>query len=144
MWLSDNGKSRLSIELASRFFKNSEIINCGKMQVYNGLDIITNKVTMQELFGVSRHLLGGIDPTMWVFIASDFQKVASEIISEIKSRHGLPVVVGGSIWYVKRIDATEAFRAVIAVDTDVAKAADIWEKQVVLPSMKIVKNFLIR
>ncbi|KAL8249743.1 hypothetical protein R6Q59_006611 [Mikania micrantha] len=90
------GKSRLSMDLASRFFKNSEIINCDKMQVYSGLDITTNKITMQEQFDVPHHLLGAIDPSKSEFTPSDFRKVASEIISDIKSRRGLPLVVGGS------------------------------------------------
>ncbi|KAL4586628.1 hypothetical protein LXL04_011269 [Taraxacum kok-saghyz] len=90
------GKSRLSIDLATRFFKNSEIINSDKMQVYAGLDITTNKITMQEQLGVPHHLLGAIDPTKSVFTPMEFRNVASEIISEIKSRRGLPLVVGGS------------------------------------------------
>ncbi|KVH97596.1 tRNA delta(2)-isopentenylpyrophosphate transferase [Cynara cardunculus var. scolymus] len=90
------GKSRLSIDLATRFFENSEIINSDKMQVYRGLDITTNKITMQEQLGVPHHLLGAFDPTKSVITTSEFRKVASEIISDIKSRRGLPLVVGGS------------------------------------------------
>ncbi|KAD4983051.1 hypothetical protein E3N88_19722 [Mikania micrantha] len=90
------GKSRLSIDLATRFFTNSEIINSDKMQVYSGLDITTNKISMQEQLGVPHHLLGTIDPTKSVFTPSDFLKLASEVISDVKSRRGLPVIVGGS------------------------------------------------
>ncbi|KAK1412066.1 hypothetical protein QVD17_33025 [Tagetes erecta] len=90
------GKSRLSIDLATRFFKNSEIINSDKMQVYTGLDITTNKITMQERFNVPHHLLGVIDPTKAVFAPSDYRKLASDIISEVVSRNGLPLIVGGS------------------------------------------------
>lgn len=45
-------------------------------------------------------------------------------------------------WELKRIDATEAFRAVMTADRGGARVAEIWEKQVVEPSMKIVKHFL--
>ncbi|KAI3720045.1 hypothetical protein L6452_20952 [Arctium lappa] len=90
------GKSRLSIDLATRFFENSEIINSDKMQVYRGLDITTNKITMQEQLGVPHHLLGAFDPTKSVITPSEFRKLASENISDIKSRRGLPLVVGGS------------------------------------------------
>ncbi|KAI3731609.1 hypothetical protein L1987_62798 [Smallanthus sonchifolius] len=90
------GKSRLSIDFATRFFGNSEVINSDKMQVYSGLDITTNKITMQERFGVPHHLLGVINPTKSPFTPSDFRKVGSEIISDVKSRRGLPLVVGGS------------------------------------------------
>ncbi|KAI3502606.1 hypothetical protein L1887_30787 [Cichorium endivia] len=90
------GKSRLSIDLATRFFKNSEIINSDKMQVYRRLDITTNKITMQERRGVPHHLLGAFDPTQSVVNPNDFRKVASDTISDIISRRGLPLIVGGS------------------------------------------------
>ncbi|KAK9051094.1 hypothetical protein SSX86_027720 [Deinandra increscens subsp. villosa] len=90
------GKSRLSIDLATRFFGTSEVINSDKMQVYAGLDITTNKITLEEQLGVPHHLLGAVDPTKTVFTGSDFRKLASEVISDVKSRRGLPLVVGGS------------------------------------------------
>ncbi|KAI3729468.1 hypothetical protein L6452_18128 [Arctium lappa] len=90
------GKSRLSIDLATRFFNNAEIINSDKMQVYRGLDITTNKITMQEQHGVPHHLLGAFDPIESVVNPHDFRKLASETISDIMSRRGLPLVVGGS------------------------------------------------
>ncbi|KAI3699104.1 hypothetical protein L2E82_43149 [Cichorium intybus] len=90
------GKSRLSIDLATRFFKNSEIINSDKMQVYRRLDITTNKITMQERRGVPHHLLGAFDPTQSVVNPNDFRKLASDTISDIISRRGLPLIVGGS------------------------------------------------
>ncbi|MFS8028633.1 putative transferase [Helianthus anomalus] len=90
------GKSRLSIDLATRFFHNAEIINSDKMQVYSGLNITTNKITIEEQLNVPHHLLGTIDPTKPVFTPSDFRKLASEYISDIKLRRGLPLIVGGS------------------------------------------------
>ncbi|KAD7116658.1 hypothetical protein R6Q59_006610 [Mikania micrantha] len=89
------GKSRLSIDLATRFF-SSEIINSDKMQVYSGLDITTNKITMQERLNVPHHLLGEIDPEKSVFTPSDYREIVPEIISDVKSRSRLPLVVGGS------------------------------------------------
>nr|XP_043625908.1 adenylate isopentenyltransferase-like [Erigeron canadensis] len=88
------GKSRLSIDLASRFF--GEIINSDKIQVYSGLNITTNKITLQEQMGIPHHLLGSIDPTRPVFTPSDFRKHALDIISDIKGRRRLPFIVGGS------------------------------------------------
>ncbi|KVH96285.1 tRNA isopentenyltransferase [Cynara cardunculus var. scolymus] len=90
------GKSRLSIDLATRFFNNAEIINSDKMQVYRGLGITTNKITMQEQLGVPHHFLGEFDPIKSVVKPHDFRKLASETISDIISRRGLPLVVGGS------------------------------------------------
>ncbi|XP_076947811.1 adenylate isopentenyltransferase-like [Bidens hawaiensis] len=90
------GKSRLSIDLATRFFKDSEIINSDKMQLYRGLDITTNKITTQEQQGVPHHLLGVFDPTQSVITPNEYRKLASKTIINIVSRNGLPLVVGGS------------------------------------------------
>ncbi|XP_071692333.1 adenylate isopentenyltransferase-like [Rutidosis leptorrhynchoides] len=90
------GKSRLSIDLATCYYNNSEIINSDKMQVYRGLDITTNKITMQERRGIRHHLLGSFDPTESVINPFNFRQFASEKITDIVSRGGLPVLVGGS------------------------------------------------
>ncbi|CAK9323455.1 unnamed protein product [Citrullus colocynthis] len=52
-----SGKSRLSIDLATHF-PNSEIINSDKIQLHQGLDILTNKITPQDQRGIPHHLLG--------------------------------------------------------------------------------------
>ncbi|XP_011102054.1 adenylate isopentenyltransferase 5, chloroplastic-like [Sesamum indicum] len=63
------GKSRLAIDLATRF--GAEVINSDKIQVYKGLDIVTNKVSNEECHGVPHHLLGIIDPEV-DFTVHDF------------------------------------------------------------------------
>ncbi|XP_050221546.1 adenylate isopentenyltransferase-like [Mercurialis annua] len=88
------GKTKLSIDLATKF--QSEIINSDKMQVYNGLDITTNKITLQERHGVTHHLLGDIDPVGHEFSPADFRFHAGLAVSDILSRHKLPLLVGGS------------------------------------------------
>ncbi|MFS7920241.1 putative adenylate dimethylallyltransferase (ADP/ATP-dependent) [Helianthus anomalus] len=45
-------ESRLSIDLATYFFHNAEIVNSDKMQVYKGLNITTNKITIEEQLNV--------------------------------------------------------------------------------------------
>jgi tRNA dimethylallyltransferase len=57
------GKSRLAIELASALIptKTSEIINGDSMQVYKGLDILTNKITSNETNGIPHHLMSFLD-----------------------------------------------------------------------------------
>jgi len=54
------GKSQLSIDLARAL--NGEIINGDSMQVYRGADVLTNKVTKEEMGDVKHHLLGYVDP----------------------------------------------------------------------------------
>ncbi|KAI3838866.1 hypothetical protein MKX03_002642 [Papaver bracteatum] len=94
------GKSRLAIDLASHF--PIEIINADSMQVYNGLDILTNKVTLQEQKGIPHHLLGNISPNV-EFTSKDFRDAAIPIIDEILSRNHLPVVVGGTNFYIQAL-----------------------------------------
>lgn len=91
------GKSRLAIDLATRF--HAEIVNSDKMQVYKGLDIVTNKVTEEECRGVPHHLLGTIDPHS-NFTAEDFCHQALSIMESITSRDRLPIIAGGSNSYI--------------------------------------------
>ncbi|XAR52415.1 Adenylate dimethylallyltransferase [Bertholletia excelsa] len=96
MGSTGSGKSRLSIDLATRFFP-SEIINSDKIQVYRGLDIITNKIPMRNRRGVPHHLLSTVDPSLQPFFTpSDFRSAAASIVTTIASRRKLPLVVGGS------------------------------------------------
>ncbi|KAF3431714.1 hypothetical protein FNV43_RR26448 [Rhamnella rubrinervis] len=95
MGATGTGKSRLSIDLATRF-PSMEIINSDKMQVYKGLDITTNKIPLHERLGVPHHLLGNVDPAHSELTPSEFRSVAGAIVSDITSRRKLPVLVGGS------------------------------------------------
>lgn len=107
MGATGTGKSRLAIDLATRF--PAEIINSDKMQVYKGLDIVTNKVTEEECHGVPHHLLGIIEPNA-NFTATDFRNHASLAIESILSRDRLPIIAGGSSSYIKALvngDAAE-------------------------------------
>lgn len=90
-----SGKSKLSIDLTSRFFTNSEIINSDKIQLYNGLNITTNKITLQDQLGVTHHLLGAINSSSSL-TPLEFRSLASHCISNITSRNKLPFIVGGS------------------------------------------------
>ncbi|CAK9161894.1 unnamed protein product [Ilex paraguariensis] len=100
MGATGTGKSRLSIDLATRF--QAEIINCDKMQVYKGLDIVTNKVTEEECRGVPHHLLGIMDPNV-DFTASDFRHHASMAIASTVRANRLPIIAGGSNSYIKAL-----------------------------------------
>ncbi|OVA03620.1 tRNA isopentenyltransferase [Macleaya cordata] len=94
------GKSRLAIDLASHF--PVEIINADSMQVYNGLDILTNKVPLHEQKGVPHHLLGTVSPKV-EFTSKDFRDSAIPIIDEILSRNHLPIIVGGTNYYIQAL-----------------------------------------
>nr|XP_019708837.1 adenylate isopentenyltransferase 5, chloroplastic-like [Elaeis guineensis] len=100
MGATGTGKSRLAIDLAVRF--NGEVVNSDKMQLYDGVDVVTNKVTDEETRGIPHHLLGGILPDA-DFTASDFRRVAGRAISSIAQRGRLPVVAGGSNSYIEEL-----------------------------------------
>ncbi|KAK8960623.1 hypothetical protein KSP40_PGU004923 [Platanthera guangdongensis] len=88
---SETGKSKLSISLAHCF--DGEVINSDKMQVYDGLPIITNKVTVQECAGVPHHLLGNGHRFYYCFIWVDVDPpVLDEFVAERVDKmveHGL-------------------------------------------------------
>ncbi|KAL7154038.1 hypothetical protein ABFS83_04G208400 [Erythranthe nasuta] len=94
------GKSKLAIDLASHF--PIEIINADSMQVYQGLDVLTNKVPVHERKGVPHHLLGTISPNV-EFTAKEFRDSAIQLIDEIWSRNSLPVIVGGTNYYIQAL-----------------------------------------
>ena len=85
------GKSQLGIELAVKF--NGEVISMDSMQVYKGLDILTNKVTVEEAKGVKHHLISEV-PLGHQFNANDFVSTTEGKIQEIRNRGKVPIFVG--------------------------------------------------
>jgi len=73
------------------------------MQLYSGLPIITNKITVEERKGIPHHLLGciGLDEPTWV--VGTFVKRAFGVIEEIRSRGKLPILVGGTHYYTQSL-----------------------------------------
>ncbi|URD79974.1 IPP transferase [Musa troglodytarum] len=88
------GKSRLAIDLVSHF-SGVEVVNADSMQVYRGLDVVTNKVPLSDRNG-------SIDPSV-EFTSRDFRDLSIPIIDDILSRDGLPVVVGGTNYYIQAL-----------------------------------------
>ncbi|RWR82515.1 tRNA dimethylallyltransferase 2 isoform X1 [Cinnamomum micranthum f. kanehirae] len=100
MGATGSGKSRLSIDISSFF--PIEIINADSMQVYQGLDVLTNKVPIEDQKGVPHHLLGSVSANV-DFTAKDFRDQAIPIIDDILSRNSLPVIVGGTNYYIQAL-----------------------------------------
>ncbi|RPA77389.1 tRNA isopentenyltransferase [Ascobolus immersus RN42] len=94
------GKSDLAIALATRL--NGEIINADAMQMYTGLDIITNKHPVDERQGIPHHILGVVPITEEIRIGQ-FRDRALDIIADIHSRGKLPIVVGGTHYYLQSL-----------------------------------------
>ncbi len=70
------------------------------MQMYKGLPIVTNKLSPEEQRGIPHHLLGTIDLAEDPWVVTRFKKEASRIISEIRARGKLPILVGGTSYYL--------------------------------------------
>ncbi|KAL5580293.1 hypothetical protein UlMin_012735 [Ulmus minor] len=95
-----SGKSRLAVDLGSHF--PVEVISADSMQVYQGLDVLTNKVPLHEQKEIAHHLLGTVSPNV-EFTAKEFRDSAIPIINDILSRNCLPVVVGGTNYYIQAL-----------------------------------------
>ncbi len=92
-----SGKSDMAVRLAKKF--KGEIISADSRQVYRGLNIGTGKITKKEMQGVKHHLLDVTSPTKQ-FSASHYLKLASKALEEIIKRGKLPIVVGGTGFYI--------------------------------------------
>ncbi|XWS22931.1 hypothetical protein CRYUN_Cryun29cG0078100 [Craigia yunnanensis] len=101
MGATATGKSKLSIDLATQF--HGEVINSDKIQVYKGLDIITNKVTVKEASGVPHHLLGIVNDPEEDFSVADFCYRALEAIDAILKNGKVPIIAGGSNSYLEML-----------------------------------------
>lgn len=92
-----SGKTALSIELAKRF--NGEVISADSRQVYRGLDLGTGKVTKKEMQGIPHHLIDVASPKR-TYNADDFLKAGRKSIADIRKRGRLPIVAGGTGFYI--------------------------------------------
>lgn len=94
------GKSDLALFLAEKF--GGEIVSCDSLQVYRGFDIGTAKVPALERRGIPHHLIDVAEATQ-VFTAGDFAAAASTAIRGISRRGRLPVITGGTGFYLRSL-----------------------------------------
>lgn len=94
------GKTDLSIKLAK--LVNGEIISADSIQVYKHLDIGSAKITIEEMDGVRHHLIDVLDPKDAFNIAT-FKEMADEAIADIYSRGKLPIITGGTGFYIQSV-----------------------------------------
>jgi tRNA dimethylallyltransferase len=95
-----SGKSTLGIDVALRL--NGEIINCDSVQVYTGIQIATAKVPLGERRGVPHHLIDFVPPQV-NYTAGEWARKATEMIEEIEGRGRIPLLVGGTGFYVRAL-----------------------------------------
>jgi tRNA dimethylallyltransferase len=92
-----SGKTALAIDIARTV--GGEVISADSRQVYRGLDIGTGKVTKREMRGVPHHLLDVASPRS-VYTAHRFVRDATKAIRDIHRRGKIPVVAGGTGFYI--------------------------------------------
>lgn len=97
------GKTALAIEIAKTY--KGEVVSADSRQVYKGLDIGTGKVTVEEMAGIPHHLIDVANPTD-VFSADDFVRLGREAIEGIVGRQKLPIIAGGTGFYIDALLGT--------------------------------------
>lgn len=95
-----SGKTGLSVELAKRL--NGEVINADSQQIIKELNIGTAKITEEEKQNIPHHLFDIIEVGQ-EFSVSEYSTLALEKIDEILSRNKLPIVVGGTGFYINSL-----------------------------------------
>jgi tRNA dimethylallyltransferase len=95
-----SGKSDLALEIAQQF--HGEIINCDSLQVYRHFDIGTAKLPEGERRGIPHHLIDILDPDR-LFTAGEYGRLARETIQDISRRGRLPVLAGGTGFYLRAL-----------------------------------------
>jgi len=95
-----SGKSGLGINLAQRI--GGEIINCDSVQVYQGIQIATAKMPLEDQRGVPHHLIDFVSPSV-NFTAADWARAAIEKVEEIEKRGHSALLVGGTGFYLRAL-----------------------------------------
>ena len=95
-----SGKSDLALEIAQQF--HGEIVNCDSLQVYRHFDIGTAKLPLDERRGIPHHLIDILDPDR-IFTAGEYARVARETIQAISRRGRLPILAGGTGFYLRAL-----------------------------------------
>lgn len=130
------GKSSISVKLAKEI--GGEIISADSVQVYKGLDIGSAKITKEEMAGVPHYLIDVLNPDE-NFGVDIFQKLAKEAITAIYENNHIPIVCGGTAFYIQAllydIDFTEegntdhSYRdSLLKLGKTEEGSIDLWEK----------------
>ena len=102
------GKTKASINLAKAL--GGEIISADSMQVYRHMDIGSAKITKEEMQGVKHYLIDVLEPDEEFHVVK-FQQLAKAAMEEIYAKGKIPIVVGGTGFYIQAllydIDFTE-------------------------------------
>jgi tRNA dimethylallyltransferase len=126
-----SGKSAAALSIAARGIEGKlvEIISMDSANVYRGMDIGTAKPTREERERVPHHLLDILEPTE-SYSAAQFAKDATQLVQEIRARGNEPLIVGGTMLYLKALreglNVMPASDPAIRAQIDLEAAASSW------------------
>lgn len=95
-----SGKSDLGVRLAKKF--KGEIVSADSRQVYKGLNVGSGKITRKEMRGVKHYLLDVVEPKKH-FNVAQYQTLGQAALEQIALKNKLPVVVGGTGFYIEAL-----------------------------------------
>jgi tRNA dimethylallyltransferase len=95
-----SGKSALALCLAQQF--GGEIVNCDSLQLYRGFDVGTAKTPPADRRGIPHHLFDVLTPQE-SYSAGEYAREARKVVAEIAGRGQLPIVVGGTGFYLRAL-----------------------------------------
>ena len=106
---TSSGKSDHAVELAKKL--DGEVISADSRQVYIGMDLGTGKITKEEMDGIPHHLLDIKNPNE-DFSVEEFQRLAFEKIEDILSRGKVPILCGGTGFYIQSVTDNVIFQEI--------------------------------
>jgi tRNA dimethylallyltransferase len=129
-----SGKTAAALALAQALQAQggAEIISVDSALVYRGMDIGTAKPSRAELATVPHHLIDTIDP-LQSYSAAEFARDATRLIGEIRARGRMPLLVGGTMLYLKAL--LEGLNDIPAADPQVREAIQARAEQVGWPAL---------
>lgn len=129
-----SGKTAAALALAQALQAQggAEIISVDSALVYRGMDIGTAKPSREELAAVPHHLIDTIDP-LQSYSAAEFARDATQLIGEIHARGRMPLLVGGTMLYLKAL--LEGLNDIPAADPQVREAIQARAAQVGWPAL---------
>lgn len=95
-----SGKTALGVFLCKNI--DGEVINFDSVQIYKGIEIATAKPSEEEKAGIPHHLIDYVDPNV-NYTAADWARDATEKIREVEARGKVPVLVGGTGFYLRTL-----------------------------------------
>lgn len=95
-----SGKSELALRIAEEL--DGEVVNCDSLQIYRLFDIGTAKLPPAERRGIPHHLIDIVDADK-TFTAGEYVRVGRAALEEISDRGRLPVVAGGTGFYLRAL-----------------------------------------